>query len=259
MLGVEKNNLCIKKNSQCINLKLKSQYLAQDKNGYNVWNQVIKDEEWKADETALILCDVWDKHWSRGADERLFVMLPAMNELIKYLREKGVLIVHAPSDTMEYYSQHPARLRILECPVVDIPEVVERPDYPLPVDASDQGSDTDDKPHIAWTCQHPMIFIDEERDVISDDGSEIFSFFHHKCIKNVFMMGVHTNMCILHRTFAIKAMVRRGFNPVLVRDLTDSMYNPEKPPYVSHEEGTRLVIEYIEKFWCPTVLSKDIK
>jgi hypothetical protein len=32
------------------------------------------------------------------------------------------------------------------------------------------------------------------------------------------------------------------------------MYNPEMPPYVSHEEGTRLVIEYIEKFWCLTSL-----
>ncbi|MBE0697009.1 MAG: hypothetical protein IH586_08800 [Anaerolineaceae bacterium] len=41
----------------------------------------------------------------------------------------------------------------------------------------------------------------------------------------------------------------------LVRDLTDAMYNPAQAPYVSHDEGTRLVIEYIEKFWCPTVLS----
>ncbi len=259
MLSVENNSRCTDNNNRCISLKLKTQYLARDKNGYNVWNQVIREEKWKTDQTALILCDVWDKHWSRGADERLIPMLPAMNELTEYLRGKGVQIVHAPSDTMGFYSNHPARLRILEYPVVDVPEVVERPDYPLPVDASDQGSDTDDKPYIAWTCQHPMIYIDEERDVISDKGSEIFSFFHHKGIKNVLIMGVHTNMCILHRTFAIKAMVRRGFNPVLVRDLTDSMYNPARPPYVSHEEGTRLVIEYIEKFWCPTVLSKDIK
>lgn len=30
------------------------------------------------------------------------------------------------------------------------------------------------------------------------------------------------------------------------------------PPYVSHEEGTRLVVEYIEKFWCPTIPGKDL-
>jgi hypothetical protein len=35
----------------------------------------------------------------------------------------------------------------------------------------------------------------------------------------------------------------------LVRDLTDAMYNPARPPYVSHADGTRLVIEYIEIVW----------
>jgi hypothetical protein len=43
-----------------------------------------------------------------------------------------------------------------------------------------------------------------------------------------------------------------------VRDLTDAMYNPAMRPYVSHAEGTRLVIEYIEKFWCPSVESAQL-
>ena len=71
-------------------------------------------------------------------------------------------------------------------------------------------------------------------------------------------MGVHTNMCVLGRSFAIKQMVRWGVNAVLARDLTDAMYHPFKPPYVSHEAGTQLIIEYIEKFWCPTILSGDL-
>jgi len=29
-------------------------------------------------------------------------------------------------------------------------------------------------------------------------------------------------------------------------------------PYVSHDEGTQLVIEHIEAHWCPTVLSGDL-
>jgi hypothetical protein len=71
-------------------------------------------------------------------------------------------------------------------------------------------------------------------------------------------MGVHTNMCILGRSFAIKKMLKRGMLPLLVRDLTDAMYNPAKPPYVSHDEGTALVINYIEKFYCPTIDSEQI-
>ena len=32
----------------------------------------------------------------------------------------------------------------------------------------------------------------------------------------------------------------------------------EMPPFVSHAEGTQLVVEQIEKYWCPSVLSKDL-
>ena len=71
-------------------------------------------------------------------------------------------------------------------------------------------------------------------------------------------MGVHTGMCTLNRTFSIKQMVRWGMPIALIRDVTDVLYNPAKPPYVSHEEGTRLLVEYIGKFWCPTVLSEEM-
>ena len=79
----------------------------------------------------------------------------------------------------------------------------------------------------------------------------------HRNVDRMLIMGVHTNMCVLHRTFAIKQMVRWGVDIALIRDLTDAMYNPAKAPYVSHEAGTQLVIEFIEKFWCPTLLSDD--
>jgi hypothetical protein len=65
-------------------------------------------------------------------------------------------------------------------------------------------------------------------------------------------------MCILNRSFGIKNMLRRGWRTLLVRDLTDAMYNPASPPYLSHEEGTALVVGYIEKFYCPTIDSGRI-
>ena len=77
-------------------------------------------------------------------------------------------------------------------------------------------------------------------------------------IKHLIIMGVHTNCCILHRTFGIKQMVKWGVPVYLVRDLTDGIYSPQTPPYVSHDEGTQLVIGYIEKFWCPTLVSDDL-
>jgi hypothetical protein len=36
------------------------------------------------------------------------------------------------------------------------------------------------------------------------------------------------------------------------------MYNPARRPFVSHERGTELVIEHIEKYWAPTAASDDL-
>jgi hypothetical protein len=71
-------------------------------------------------------------------------------------------------------------------------------------------------------------------------------------------MGVHTTMCILHRSFAIKQMVRWGVKVAHIRDLTDAIYNPAIPPYVSHEEVTQLAIGFIKKHWCPSIQSEDL-
>ena len=53
-------------------------------------------------------------------------------------------------------------------------------------------------------------------------------------------------------------MMKWGIRCVLVRDLTDSMYDPATRPYVAHEQGTELVVRHIEKYWCPSVLSPDL-
>ena len=109
-----------------------------------------------------------------------------------------------------------------------------------------------------WTRQHPTIEIDQAIDGISDDGNEIYEFLQRKSIKNYLLVGVHANRCILNRSFGIKQMLKMGMNVILVRDLTDVIYNPAKPPFISIEEAKRRVVEYIEKYFCPTISSENI-
>ena len=94
--------------------------------------------------------------------------------------------------------------------------------------------------------------------MVSDKGTEIYSLLRQENIRNLLVMGVHTNMCVLNRTFAIKQMTRWGIRSVLVRDLTDSMYDPQDCPFVAHEQGTELVVQHIEKYWCPSAVSSDL-
>ena len=210
----------------------------------------------------MLLCDVWDGHWCRGVVERLELMLPTMDEVVTLLRGRGASIIHAPSDTLEFYAGSPALTRMKSVPKVPTPEPIDLPDPPLPIDDSDGGCDTDNSVRVPnqryWTRQHPDIHLDEERDVISDNGEEIFSYLADRDLRTVVFMGVATNMCVLHRSFGIKNLVRWGVDTILCRDLTDAMYNPPSAPYVSHDEGTNLVIEYIEKFWCPTTTSEEL-
>ena len=139
------------------------------------------------------------------------------------------------------------------------PRPKELPNPPLPIDDSDGGCDDGPTPfRKAWTRQHAAIRIDPEKDYVTDSGKEVYSVLADRGIKTVFVMGVHTNMCVLNRTFAIKQLRRWDVDCLLVRDLTDAMYNPKMRPFVTHDAGTNLVIEYIEQHWCPSVESGDL-
>lgn len=245
--------------STTLDVEVRTQELVQDAGGHNVWQVNTAGVVWAPAETAVLICDMWDDHWSRGAAERVAAMIPRMNEVLRAARAAGLQIVHAPSETMDFYADAPARRRMQAIPPMEPPPERAHADPPMPFDATDDNSDTGEKPwYQAWTRQHPGIEVDLDRDWISDDGREVYSLFQHKGIGHVLLMGVHTNFCILKRSFGIRQMVRWGVEIALVRDLTDAMYNPACPPYVSHDEGTQLVVGYIEKFWCSTTDSQNL-
>lgn len=205
--------------------------------------------------SAIILCDVWDKHWCRGANERLAPIVARAEPFLVKARVKGVTIIHAPSDTMDFYKDAPGRRAVLDLPAAKPPAPKDITAPPLPIDDSDGGCDTPgDQQHKAWTRQHPGITI-FPGDFITDKGDEVYRVLTARRIDKLFIMGVHTNMCILNRTFAIRQMTKWGVHCVLLRDLTDAMYDPKDRPYVSHQRGTELVIEHIERYWCPSTTS----
>lgn len=225
--------------------------------GSGEWQEVQFDRSLPVSHTAIVICDMWDNHWCSGASRRVAVLAARMNPVLERARAAGVQIIHAPSETMAFYKNAPQRLRILDLPKLSPPPSLGLTDPPLPIDDSDGGCDTPDHFYTAWTRENAALYIPAE-DVISDNGLEIYSFLKSRGIENLLVMGVHANMCILNRSFAIKQMTNWGERCILVRDLTDAMYNPKSRPFVSHEAGTELVIEHIEKYWAPTVLSEQL-
>lgn len=234
----------------------------------------------EVDKTALIICDMWDLHHCKNAVDRVVQLAPRIDKLTKHLRSEGCQIIHAPSSCMEYYKSHEARKRVAGIPSFGtapsdigqwcdwMPGDEEKKNYPI--DQSDGGCDSDPvqqrkfrqhlidlgkNPGAPWTHQIKAINIDSNLDYISDNGIEIWNIMEHHNISNVLLVGVHTNMCVLGRPFGLRQMAKNKKNVHLIRDLTDTMYNPQSAPFVDHHKGTHLIIEHIEKYVCPTTTS----
>ncbi len=258
-----------------IDVKLRSQSVEDDGSFVTEFDS----QRWLPGETAIIVCDVWDYHHCLNAVRRVGEFAPRLNKVLERARTMGVTIIHAPSDCMDAYQDHPSRRRAMQTPKAEVlPATIgswcsiipteEKAVYPI--DQSDGGEDDDPQEHAAWAAelesmgrnpnspwkqQSDLITIDQQRDYLSDRGEEVWSVLSHHGIKNVVLAGVHTNMCVLGRPFGLRQMAQNGKNVVLLRDMTDTMYNPARWPYVSHFEGTRRIIDHVERYVCPTISS----
>ena len=221
----------------------------------DTWTEANFEQNLAPAKAAIVITDMWDKHWCRGATERVAKIAVRMEPLLEKARAAGILIIHAPSETMNFYAVSEGRKLTQSAPHADPPDATPLHDPPLPIDDSNGGCDTPgDTEHRAWSRETSLLTI-APGDVISDSGTEIYNVIRQRGIDTLIYMGVHANMCILNRSFGIRQLARWGIHCILVRDLTDAMYEPSSRPFVSHAAGTELVIQYIEQHWAPTITS----
>jgi len=264
-----------------LELNLRSREAQKTAAGLVVHTPFLKKQQWDPKGSAVIVCDMWDSHHSYNAVVRVEEIAPRMNEVIEKCRAMGMTIIHAPSSCMEAYKNHPGRKRAKDAPTAkNLPKDInawchmipaeEKGKYPI--DQKDGGCDSDPveqekhkqalikmgrKPGSPWLAQIAVLKI-HDIDIISDSGTEIWNVLEDRKINNVIILGVHTNMCVLGRPFGLRQMAKNGKNVVLMRDMTDTMYNPKMSPYVNHYKGTELIVEHIEKFVAPTITSDQI-
>ena len=244
-----------------------------------MFHRLSRTETWNPKETAIIVCDMWDYHHCYRAVQRGKEFAPRLNNVLKRARQHGATIIHAPSDCMPAYAEHPARLRAQSAAkALNMPKDIKNwcsripseEQAVYPIDQSNGGEDDTPEEHAAWEKQlvklgrNPalpwlkqtdLIEINAKQDYISDKGDEVWNVLQSRGIKNVILAGVHVNMCVLGRPFGLRQMAKNGKNVVLMRDMTDTMYDPKQWPYVSHFTGTDLIVEHIEKYVCPTITS----
>jgi nicotinamidase-related amidase len=208
---------------------------------------------------------MWEAHHCVSAMRRVVEMAPRMNEVLTSLRTEGALIVHAPADCMDHYRDVPARHRAMLAPHVDAPVRFDwydwEPDELATLSATLTGPGTcscsSPEPcgdqSRAWTRQIPLIDV-METDTVTDDGQELFNLLEQRAIADVIVMGVHTNACVLGRSYGIRQLVYLGKRPVLCRDLTDAFHRDPR----GHHWGTEQTVAHIERRWCPSITSDQL-
>lgn len=263
-------------------LALKLRYQQPVAEGADRFHRLVRDEAWQSTQTAVIVCDMWDAHHCVNAVRRGAELAPRIDAFVSQLRERGAVIIHAPSECMAHYAQHPARLRAQATqPAQSLPDQIEswcdqipsEEAAAYPVDQSGGGEDDDLEEHrlwaarlaasgrnpkAPWQAQTAAIAIDGQQDYVSDSGPEIWSILEERGVSNVILVGVHTNMCVLGRPFGLRRLTMGGKHAVLARDLTDTMIDPRAWPYASHFTGTDLIVSHIERYVCPTISSDQV-
>ena len=224
---------------------------------------------------------MWDSHHCLNAVRRCVEIAPRMNEVLEKAREQGVLIIHAPSSCMEPYKDHPGRKLAKSAPkAANLPADIgqwcklipseEKGIYPI--DQTDGGEDDDlaehqiwqDKlaalgrnPKSPWKVGNRRCSRSTTKTRSATTASRSGTCSKSRGINNVILLGVHTNMCVLGRPFGLRQMAKNGKNVVLMRDMTDTMYDPRSGRTSTTSPARDLIVEHIEKFVCPTITSVD--
>ena len=216
---------------------------------------------------AVVVCDMWDSHHCVTAARRVAEMAPAVNAFVSQLRRRDTLIIHAPGGCTGFYESTPARDRARRAPFAAAP---------VPIDWNPWNWEREGKPPqtlvepgpcscesgppccsseagYPWTRQIETIEI-APADAVSDDGQEVYNLLEEESVRDVVVLGVHANVCILGRPYGIRQLVYLRKRPVLCRDLTDSFHRDPR----GHDWGTAEIVAHIERYWCPTVSSHEL-
>jgi nicotinamidase-related amidase len=190
---------------------------------------VLRDD-WDNAMIAVVICDMWDTTHCVSAAQRVEEMAPRMDQVVRKLRRKGSLIVHAPWGCMDYYRGTPARKRAQQAVPVGPPAPndwnawnpafeAELPGTLLHPGACSCDSAVpcnDGYEEYPWTRQIQSIEVAAD-DAVTDDGTEFFALLEQGGVDDIIVMGVHANVCVLGRPYGIRQLVYLGKTPLLCR------------------------------------------
>lgn len=219
--------------------------------------------------TAVVVVDMWDRHWCQTYTARVAALVPRMNRTLAAARKLGFQVVFAPSDVVAFYRDDPRRLAMLAVPSApEPPEVEFQPSAPPPpTDDCECGPQQPCKAgaKAVWTRQHPDLQI-TDGDLIADcnNGRELLNLCAHRGLDTLLYMGVASNMCVQFRSMGLRNMKRHGLRAIVVADLVQAITSNgldasgNKDLNFTPAGGTARVQRHIEQSVAPTIESRQL-
>ncbi len=176
--------------------------------------------------TAVVVIDMWDKHWCQTYTQRVGNLVLRMNLTLDAARRLGVTIVFAPSDVVEFYNDFPQRKAMQDVPQAPEPVTIalDAPAPPPPTDFCECGPEQPCKPGRTWARQHPGLSI-ADGDLIGDcnNGRELLNLCAARGIDTLLYMGVASNMCVQYRGMGMRNMKQHGLRVLMTADLVEAI------------------------------------
>ncbi|MBI2929595.1 MAG: isochorismatase family protein [Verrucomicrobia bacterium] len=218
--------------------------------------------------TAIVVIDMWDRHWCKTYTARVGNLVPRMNETVAAARQLGIQIVWAPSDVLDFYKDSPQRKAMQAIPAhAPPPQLAFNPPQAPQGDYCECGPDQPCKTHgKAWSRQHPDLVI-AEGDLLGDcnNGRELLNLCAARGLDTLLYMGVASNMCVCYRGFGMINLRKHGLRTIFVADLVEAImangFNPATKtldPNFTPAKGTAIVQRFLEQHVAPSIESRQL-
>lgn len=205
------------------------------------------------EQAALVLVDVWDRHYLKDAAARAETIInQRFVPLLAGCRSAGLKIIHAPSPPQA--QRHPNWIgadRKLERSAVasDWPPgefrsksgqfaAYARPVEPREPELAQLRSGLKIHQKVQPVGSEPVIATGDELHDLCRQAGILFLFF----------AGFNTNACILVRDYGTLAMSQRGYEVILLRDCTTGMESRETLPSLGQTNGAILFLEMFGQY-----------
>jgi nicotinamidase-related amidase len=203
-------------------------------------------------QTALVLLDVWQRHYIKDTEERgERVINDNLIPLVEKCRQSGMQIIHAPSPPVA--KRHPNWVKL-----VSEDEMMAKTDdwppqqfrslsgpyknYRRPVEPREA-----ERQSLPILDFHPKVQPVANEPVIAT-GEELHRYCKQEGILFLFFAGFNTNACILSRDYGTIHMSNRGYEVILVRDCTTGMESAETHATLAQTNNAILQLEMFGQY-----------